>query len=282
MSLFSGMDELGLGQYEGMNIIEEKKSADAGKTDNGEPRKSPEAMEEEILYDKHYKCPVCDLNFTSKCVKVGKVKIAGKDTDLRPVYEFMDPHKYDVITCDKCGYSAIGRYFGKLSTRQVKEIHEQIGNNFKGIDNHMSMYSYDDSIMRYKLALLTAIVKKAKNSERAYTCLKYAWVLRGKRLSLDSKDSSIKELYIDELECIKNAYEGFVIAMSEEPFPIAGMDENTLKYIMADLARKLKRFDESVKLLGGVITSRTVSPRLKDEALKLKELIREDLKKNTR
>ena len=60
-------------------------------------------------------------------------------------------------------------------------------------------------------------------------------------------------------------------------FPIAGMDESTLKYIMADLARKLKRYEESARLLASVLTSKATNHRLKDAALDLKELIKKDV-----
>lgn len=279
MGIFSGMDKLGLGQYENMNVIEGEKSEPVQKVPDAKPVKSPEEREAEVLYDKRYVCPVCDLQFTSKCVKAGKVKLVSKDTDLRPVYEFMDPIKYDVLACDKCGYSALTRYFGKLSSRQVKDIHEEIGIKFKGLKDIEGIYSYDEAILRYKLALITVMVKKAKNSERAYTSLKLAWILRGKRNSMSVDDARYEAVYNDELDCIKNAYEGFTLAISNEPFPIAGMDENTLKYVMSDLARKLNKFDEAIKLLGGVITSKVTSNRLKDEALKLKELIKEDMGK---
>ena len=79
------------------------------------------------------------------------------------------------------------------------------------------------------------------------------------------------------MDCIKNAYDGFVLAISNEPFPIAGMDENTLKYIMADLARKLKKYEESARLLSAVLTSKSANHRLKDAALELKELIKRDV-----
>ena len=149
------------------------------------------------------------------------------------------------------------------------------------------IYTYDDAIIRYQLALATTIVKKAKNSERAYTCLKYGWVLRGKRLAISkekdaAKPEEIHALYQDELECLKNAYEGFLKAISTEAYPIAGMDENTLNYVLADIARRLGRNEEALKLLGTVITSRSATTHVKDEALKLKEIIRDNLKNKTR
>lgn len=276
MGLFSGMDKFGLGDFKDAQLTE-----DGAKQESAAELKTnaaPEKKEADLIFDKHYTCPVCDLGFASKCVKAGKVKLLGKDTDLRPIYESMDPNKYDVITCDKCGYSSLGRYFGKLSTRQMRDIRDKVGQSFKGLDTDMDVYSYDDAITRYKLALVCSVVKVAKPSEKGYTCLKMAWVIRGKRLSLNPNDQAVKQLYKDELECLNNAYTCFVNALQNEPLPIAGMDENTLKYIMADLARKLKKYDESIKLLGDVITSRTTSPRLKEEALKLKDLIKDAMK----
>ncbi|MGN0435008.1 MAG: DUF2225 domain-containing protein [Wujia sp.] len=279
MGLFSGMEKFGLGKYENTKVFEDKKTEKVSEK-LSKTEKQPERTEADILYDKHFTCPVCDLNFTSKCVRAGKLKASGKDTDLRPIYDFADPLKYDVITCDKCGYSSVTRYFGKLSTRQMRDIKDEISCSFKGIDNSISTFSYDDSILRHKLAVLCSVVKKAKHSEKAYTCLKLAWVIRGKRLSLPENDPQIKDLEKDEMECLTNAYEGFIEAISNEAFPIAGMDENTLKYILADIARKLGRYEEAVRLIAGVITSRGASSRIKDEALKLKDLIKEDMKKS--
>lgn len=282
MGLFSGMDKFGLGKYKDTNsIIEEKKPVSLQKNVEQEiDRKTPEEREAEVLFDKRFTCPVCDVSFSTKCVRAGKIKIADKDLDLRPIYEFMDPLKYDVIACDQCGYSALSRYFGKLSSRQMKAIREQVGMSFSGLDVPTDeIYSYDYAITRYKLALICSMVKQAKNSEKAYTCLKLAWVIRGKRLTLDPKSEEFKELYKDELECIQNAYDGFILAISNEQFPIAGMDENTLKYVLAEFARRLKKYDESIRLLGDVITSKTTNNRLKEEALKLKEIIKEEVKK---
>ena len=87
-------------------------------------------------------------------------------------------------------------------------------------------------------------------------------------------------MYMDERECLKNAYEGFLKAISSETFPIAGMDENTLQYLLADLARRLGKNEDALRLLSMVITSRSASSRMKDEALKLKDMIRESIKNN--
>lgn len=274
MNLFSDMDRLGLGFLKDMDIIE-KEEPQVAKLNKPVPVVK---TEEDVIYDKSYICPVCDLPFVSKCVRTGKVKLENKDTDLRPIYDFMDPLKYDAIACDKCGYAAVTRYFGKLSTKQAKELKEKIGKKFSGLNTINPVYSYDDAIIRHKLALVSSMVKEAKNSERAYTCLKLSWVLRGKREHLPKNDSSIKAVYAEELECVQNAYEGFAKAISKEAFPIAGMDEKTLIYIMADLARRLKKYNDATQLLSRLMKDNGTSQRLKDEAYKLNELIKEELK----
>lgn len=278
MGLFSGLEQLGLGKYNDAKLMEDKKSEQGAAEKDA--KQTPKITEEDVLYDKRYTCPVCDIGFTSKTVRAGKIKLVGKDTDLRAIYEVTDPHKYDVIACENCGYSSVGRYFGKLSTRQMRDIKDQVGTNFKGISNDKAVFSYDDAILRYKLALVCSVVKHAKNSEKGYTSLKMAWVLRGKRLSLSPNDANIKTVYTEEMECIANAYACFVDALANEMLPIAGMDENTIKYLMAELARKLKKYDESAKLLAEVITSKATPARLKEDALNVKELLKEDIKKN--
>ncbi|MBQ8924171.1 MAG: DUF2225 domain-containing protein [Lachnospiraceae bacterium] len=274
MGLFEGMEGLGLSGLNEMNVIDKPHTADINKENAAALL---ERKEEDYIFDKKYQCPVCDLGFTSKCVKTGKLKKQKNDTDLRPIYDFMDPLKYDVVSCEYCGYSSLTRYYGRLSNHQIMELKNKVGKGFKGLEDKEGAYSYDDAILRHKLALICSVVKKAKNGERAYTALKTAWVIRGKRLSNDENASENKALYNDEMECLKNAYDGFMLAISSEPFPIAGMDENTLKYIMADIARKLKKYEESARLIGSVITSKSTNKRLKDEALNLKELIKQDI-----
>lgn len=277
MGLFSGMEKFGLGKYKDAHIIEEEKNDEEEKV-----KAKPKLTEEDCLFEKHFTCPVCDYPFSTKFVRAGKLKLSGKDTDMRPIYEVMDPLKYDVITCDKCGYSSLIKYFGKLSTRQMRDIRDEVGNNFSGIDNTMSVYSYEDALARYKLALVCAMVKKAKNSELGYICLRTSWIYRGMIESLpeEEKDKA-NQLYLEELECVENAYETFNKALSNEALPIAGMDENTLKYLLAELARKLKKYDEAARMIGSVITSRSTGDRLKNQALTLKDQIKEEMKAAT-
>lgn len=216
MSLFHGLDKFGLGKLEKMDVFEDETKKDKHKEPEKpapvpEKKPVPEVKESDLLFDKSYTCPVCDMAFRSKMVKTGRVKLLSQDTDLRPNYKYVDSIKYDVLVCPGCGYSSLSRFFKFMMPSQAKLITENITKNFRGLPETGDVYTYDDAIGRYQLALANAIVKKAKASEKAYTCLKMAWLYRGKAETLPKDtpgyDKAISELKKEEEALLNNAYE---------------------------------------------------------------------------
>ncbi len=275
-NLFSGLEEFGLGNLSNINIYDEKEKEE---DKDGNKKQQDTFSEEDILFDKTYSCPVCDSEFKSKSVKTGKVKLQSLDSDLRPRYQQADPLKYDAIMCTNCGYASLTRFFKYVTYTQADWIKKSISANYKSVTDTSSVYSYDDAIARHKMALVSSIVKKAKTSERAYTCLKTAWVLRGKAETLpkDTPDyrKVITQLNKEELEFISNAYEGFSEAYMKETFPMCGMDESTIGLLLAELARKIDKLDESSRWVSRILVSREANERIKDKAREIKELIKE-------
>lgn len=275
MSNFKDLEKFGLESLKDIEIYEAPKESE---TQNGSYKgveRPGMIMEEDVLFDKSYKCPCCGLDFKSKAVRAGRTKLDRMDNDLRPIYLYCDTLKYDAVVCPKCGYAALSKNFNTISPTQRKLVKEKISVRFKGLKNEGATYTYDEAIERCRLALLSSIVKGAKNSERAYNCLKIAWVIRGKRERLESTEPDFeeqkKELLEMEMHNLENAYLGFTDAYFNEDFPIAGMDEPTLCVILGETARKLGKKDEALKYLGKVIVSRTASERLKDIARNIKD-----------
>ncbi len=275
-NLFSGLEALGLGNLSEMNIYEAKQK----ETDNkAEADAKPVFSEEDNIFDKTYTCPVCDKEFKSKAVKTGKVKLSNLDSDLRPVYQYMDPLKYDAVMCPHCGFASLTRFINQVTTTQALLIKKNISANFKGAKETEGVYTYDDALTRHKLALVNSIVKKSRISERAYTCLKTAWILRGKaeKLPKDTPnyEKVIKELEAEELDFLDKAYVGFDEAFSKEPFPMCGMDESTMTLLMAELARRTGKYDECSRWVSRVLVSRDASDRIKEKARDIKELLKD-------
>ena len=199
------------------------------------------------VYDKKIECPVCMKEFTTKIVKTGKARFKGSEMDLRPIYEGVDTIKYDVYMCPHCGYSAVSREFNK----------------YAGISGgHDEIYSYDEAVVRYKMALLTAIKKPAKLSECAYLCLKLSWLYRS------MSEEKIEEHYREK------AYKGFEEALQKEYPPICGMDENTISYLMSVLAYKSGDNDKAMQYGYSVISSRGASTKLKDKEREIIDILK--------
>jgi hypothetical protein len=272
-NIFAGLESFGLKNMDKLNIFQEQKE-EKRKVEEKKPEVKKEATEEELIFEKTYKCPVCDHEFKSKMVRTGKVRLAGADSDLRPKYIGVDSLKYDAVLCPKCGYAALNRYFNFIMSGQAKKIQEQISSNFRYIEEGDKVYSYDDAITRHKMALLNTVVKNGKNSEKAYTCLKLAWLYRGKREQLmetDAKKEEILELVKEEQELLQEAYEGFQAAFGKEDFPMCGMDQYTMMYLLAELARRTGNPDEAKRYVSKVLVARGAQPRIKNKALELKE-----------
>ncbi len=274
-NVFSGLESMGLVGLSKVKIYDEDNKKE---TAAAEPGAAKVISESDFIFDKNIQCPVCDKEFKSKTVKTGKPRLIGSDSDLRPKYSGIDSIKYDAIVCPHCGYAALSRFFGYMTTAQAKLIKDNISCQFEKLPETGVTYTYDEAINRHKLALFNAIVKRAKVSERAYTCLKIAWLYRGKKENLDTAlpnyQAQKKECEDNETEMVRNAYEGFVNSRAKEDFPICGMDEATFDYLIADLAARVGEYDSSMRYATAVIMSRTANARLKDKARDLRENIK--------
>lgn len=276
-NIFSGLESLGFKNVEKVDVFQQGVEEKANSNKAAEPVKEKFGVnEEDLIFDKSYTCPVCNYEFKSKMVRTGKVRLIGADSDLRPRYEGVDSLKYDAVLCPSCGYAALNRYFNFVMANQAKEIKEQISSTFKQQPEAGLIYTYDDAIMRHKMALLNAVVKNGKNSERAYTCLKMAWLYRGKReylAEINGDKEQIEDLESEEKELLSNAYEGFEAAFGKEDFPMCGMDQYTLLYLLAELARRIGKIEEAKRYVSKVLVARGAQKRIKDRAFDLKELL---------
>ncbi len=282
MSILSGLGALGLGNMENAKLYEPVADPEEEKVVSEVKKpEEPKIQEADFLFDKSYNCPICDCNFKTKTVPAGKAKLLGSDLDLRPTYEGIDVIKYDTVVCPRCGYSALSRYFKFMTSVQSKMIKEGICVHYRSHNYDGPIYTYDQALERYKLVLANAIVKKAKTSEKAYICLKSGWLLRGVIEHLKMDPSYVKkklEYTKQEEEYLKNAYEGFLNARQSEPFPMCGMDEQTVDYLLSALAVRFHDFNVATKLISELLSSKVANPRIKEKCRILKEDLERDIK----
>jgi len=224
---------------------------------------SPEMLA--LIFEKSFDCPVCERQFKAYTTKT-TVKLEGVDDDLMPTYSPVDPLLYDALVCPNCGYSALRANFSSITERQAELIQAEITPSFKHTPNPMIM-NIDAAVADYKMALLNCIVKKGKLNEKGFICMKISWLYKRKG---DTKN---------ELAFVKQAYDSFTAAFSKESLPFCGLDENTVNYVLARFSMKLGLLDESMRLISRLITSSSISPRLKERAIDMKETLRTMIEK---
>lgn len=280
--ILSGLKGLGLGELEKRELYEEEEKEKVIPIRKAEPKRIV-VEEKDLIYDKSFSCPVCDHKFTSKVMKTGKTRLVSADLDCRPIFEGIDSNKYDVVECPECGYAAMVAYFQPLLNAQIKMVREGICNKIKIQNPTGEIYQYEEVISRYQVALACAIVKHGKDSEKAYICLHFAWLLRGYAEMLEEEQNltaeKAKELKEQETECLQNALEGLINARQKESLPICGMDQSSLDYMMAAVAYELEKDNIAAKMVSEILVSSVASSRMKDKARNLKELILERHKK---
>lgn len=65
----------------------------------------------EYLYDKSQTCPICSHSFKELAIRKSKLVNERVEPDMRVRYKNIEPLYYDIITCPKCRYSALGSVF---------------------------------------------------------------------------------------------------------------------------------------------------------------------------
>lgn len=241
-----------------------------------------ENEEKGLLLDRKYTCPICDKEIKAKSVKTNVAKFVDTCVDLRPIHSNVNVTKYDVVSCNYCGYTALTKQFSTTTSVQRKLLREKIQANYKSHEEEqVDYYTTEQAISRLKMALLCTVSKDGKEGEIGNICLKISWLYQDYVDELSEDDPEYdkkKSTYLTEADnAAMNAYEHLSKARMEEDYPIAGMSETTLDYLLAYLAYKKGEYSTSMQYLSGVVTSRSVSPRLKDKSLELKELVNQKL-----
>lgn len=239
-----------------------------------------EHSEGEFIFDKGMTCIACGVPFKTKILKSSKARRVGSDMDLRPRYAHIDTLKYGICSCPNCGYSALHSVYPHVVGRQIDNVKQEVCVRFMPEDRTgWKSYSYDQAIRLHELALKCAEARPAKDGEKAYLHLLLSWLIREKGVQADAiEDEALRTASKESCERQADehylaAFEGFERAMMNEMFPIMGMNQPTLEYVMAYMAFYFDKTEVAAKLLGSVLTNKSTSRHVKDNALDLKDQI---------
>ncbi|MCX7711299.1 MAG: DUF2225 domain-containing protein [Clostridia bacterium] len=215
----------------------------------------------DFLFDRKIECPCCGKQTTVRAVKSSGVRVISRDTDFMTYYQDPNPMLYDAWVCIFCGYAALSSKFSVISDRQIRLIKENITSKWTSSKKYPAVYDIDTAIEMHQLALLNCVVKMGKDSEKAYTCLKIAWLYRLK------KDDA------NEFKFLLQAQKGFVLTLEKEVFPVVGLDEESMEYLIGELFRRLDSDSEALKWFSRVLCNPKAKAKIKDMARDQRDLI---------
>ena len=216
------------------------------------------------LFDKTVTCPVCGSKFKTTCVKSKSPRIDSKDSDFFIRYSpKVNPYFYDVWLCNSCGYAALKSDFENLRTFRKELVRSNVTPKWTPRE-YPRILDEKNAIERYKLALLNAMLTSSPDSTKAIISLKIAWMFR----LLDDKKF--------ESSFIGQAVEGFRGAYQNEPFPIYGLQRDSLSYLLGELNRRLGNNEEALLWFSKTIVNTNSSHRVKELARAGKDLIKNE------
>lgn len=262
-SLFVDLEKLRLTATADSQQVQTTKAQPEGTTD-----KPPIKTEDYVLL-KTFTCPVCAQTFKAYVARESKLRLESLEYDMRPVYQPIDPSLYNVLACEHCGYCAVSNVFGKIMSRQIALIKEEVAPYFRPRQCPIEP-PIDMVIDRYKLALFNAIAKQAKDGEKAYLCLRITWLYRMK-----GDDPENEKKYADL------TLKGFNAAVAKELPPIMGIEENTLIYLLGAFSMFLGDHVSALKIFSEIVVSKQAPDRLKNMARDQKDEILAARGKNT-
>jgi uncharacterized protein (DUF2225 family) len=119
----------------------------------------------------------------------------------------------------------------------------------------------DNAIETHQMALLNAVTIQAKDSDKAMICLKLSWLYR------------IKNDEQREKKFQQHAQLGFTKALESERFPVFGLDETSLEYLIGEIYRRLGDNSNALLWFSKVLSSREAKSKIKDMARNQKDAI---------
>lgn len=218
----------------------------------------------ELTYEVEKTCPVCEGTVMVTKVR-SRLTMVKQDSDFCTYYQGISPYYYNVWVCPHCGFAAPEADFGGFVHDKVKKFlaGKKVNIDFSGVRTR------DQAFNTYRLAIFYGEMAGIQASKLAALYLRLGWLYR---------EGDQPE---DEQAALAKAAEQFEKAMIYERFPIAGMSEVQLTYLLGELFRRSGKLDEALLFYNRVVSN----PQAKMEK-KILEMARDawqdtrDLKKH--
>lgn len=195
----------------------------------------------DLLYAKEIDCPACGQGFSSKKVRMSRLRLIKRDEDFLSHYKDINPLLYSVFVCPDCGYAGLEDKFTSLRPGDQELVREKVTSKWK-TRSYGGIRNINDGIESHKLALYIGEILDYSRLELGNLCLSLAWLYR---IQEDQEEYRF-------LELAKNLYQA---AYYNESLVATAMDELKLTYLMGELNRRLGNKAEAVQWFNTAISN---------------------------
>lgn len=198
------------------------------------------------------KCPVCGE--TTRVVKVkSKLLAEHTDEDFCVHYKDFNPYFYKIWFCEHCGFAADEKTFlGSIPLTHKRKIQEFLNSRKLGL-KFVEERQVPDAVASFKLAIFYAELTGQSLAKRAGLYLELGWIYRA---------SEEKEREDEMLERAISLYDR---SLMTERYPINGLSDNAVIYLIGALYYRLHDFEKSTQYLSRIIGDQ----RIRDEDIVL-------------
>lgn len=198
------------------------------------------------------KCPVCGE--TTRVVKVkSKLLAEHTDEDFCVHYKDFNPYFYKIWFCEHCGFAADEKTFlGSIPLTHKRKIQEFLNSRKLGL-KFVEERQVPDAVASFKLAIFYAELTGQSLAKRAGLYLELGWIYRA---------SEEKEREDEMLERAISLYDR---SLMTERYPINGLSDNTVIYLIGAIYYRLHDFEKSTQYLSRIIGDQ----RIRDEDIVL-------------
>jgi len=189
----------------------------------------------ESLFDRNYKCQICENDFTSKQVKASAIRIKKRHKDFRAEFHGDNPTHYGVICCPYCGYAQFENDFkNKISKSDAILIQNNILAKW-GYQNFSGVREIDDVIRVHQITLANYKVLGSSYNTLGKLYLRLAWFFEEKNNKTEA------------LKYIEFSREAYISSYEKENYSESEERELEIIYLIGELSRQLALYNDAIK-----------------------------------
>ena len=205
-------------------------------------------MEISPTYVKKTDCLNCKEKFTTTKIRSRFVRVTKHESDFKPIYadSNVNPILYNAAVCPNCGFAYTDEFTSYFAPGVKDEIAKKITSLWSG-RSFGEERTIEEAIEAYKLAYVSANVKKEKSLTMAGIMLRIAWLYD------DIKDfESGKRFRTISRNLYTEAYTAGDHAGTQ-------MSETRVLYLLAELSHLIGDADAAIRNFSRVIESQRTS-----------------------